>query len=178
MCTLKINKHKWDRNDKTKVSWWIWEEPLVLSLLYMHMLNAFTCWNNRQREAAHFKVSYNNTVNHLKAKLHISTTSTLFKILQIFHFQGLCRYESINNLDTKIWSFRLKRQIALCLPGLKQWILMHLVGERDKSVLLILCHIYQLITYLLFQFFPSLQPSCLRTLHLWQGDKKVSIQGW
>lgn len=51
-------------------------------------------------------------------------------------------------------------------------------GGRDKSVLLILCHIYQLITYLLFQFFPSLQPSCLRTLHLWQGDKKVSIQGW
>lgn len=49
---------------------------------------------------------------------------------------------------------------------------------RDKSVLLILCHIYQLITYLLFQFFPSLQPSCLRTLHLWRGDKKVNIQGW
>lgn len=113
-----------------------------------------------------------------KKNLPTATTCILFKILQIFHFQGLSRNESINNLDTKIWSFKLKRQIALCLPGLKQWILMHLVGERDKSVVLILCHIYQLITYLLFQFFPSLQPSCLRTLHLWQGDKKVSIQGW
>jgi len=101
-----------------------------------------------------------------------------FRVVQIFHFRGLSRYESINNLDTKIWDFKLKRQIELCLPGLKQWILMHLVGDRDKSVLLILCHIYQLITYLLVQFFPSLQPSCLRTLHLWQGDKKVSIQGW
>lgn len=39
--------------------------------------------------------------------------------------------------------------------------------RADKSSVLILCHIYQLITYLLFQFFPSLQPSCRRTLHLW-----------
>lgn len=124
------------------------------------------------------KMSLNYTLHHLKEKLPGAATSLLLKILQIFHFKGLCRYESINNMDTEIWSFKLKRQIALCLPELKQWILMHLVGGRDKSVLLILCHIYQLITYLLFQFFPSLQPSCLRTLHLWQGDKKVSIQGW
>lgn len=39
--------------------------------------------------------------------------------------------------------------------------------RADKSSVLILCHTYQLITYLLFQFFPSLQPSCRRTLHLW-----------
>lgn len=77
----------------------------------LHMLN--TCGKR-------FKVSYNNTVHHLKEKLPIATTSCPFKILQIFHFLGLSRYESINNLDTKIWSFKLKRQIALCLPGLKQ----------------------------------------------------------
>lgn len=99
-------------------------------------------------------------------------------ILQIFHCWGLSRYKSINNLDTKIWSSRLEKANSPPLPQLKQWILMHLLVGRDKNVLLILCHIYQLITYLLFQFFPSLQPSCLRTLHLWQGDKKVSIQGW
>lgn len=44
----------------------------------------------------------------------------------------------------------------------------------DKTLVLILCHIYLLITYLLFQFFPSLQPSCLRILHLWwERDKNI-----
>lgn len=132
----------------------------------------------RRKQVKDSKVPCDKTLYHLKEKLQTVATSLLSKILQIFHFQGSFRYESINNMDTKIWSFKLKRQKALCLLRLKQWILMHLVVGRDKSVLLILCHIYQLITYLLFQFFPSLQPSCLRTLHLWQGDKKVSIQGW
>lgn len=74
----------------------------------------------RRREVQHFKVPYNNTLYHLKGKLQTASAPLLFKILQIFHFQGLSRYESINNLDTKIWRFKLKRQIALCLLGLKQ----------------------------------------------------------
>lgn len=93
------------------------------------------------------------------------------------HLQGFTRYESINNLDTMIRRLKVRRQIVRRPPGLKQWILMHLRGVQIR-VCYSSCVTYQLITYLLFQFFPSLQPSCLRTLHLWQGDKKVSIQGW
>lgn len=147
--------------------------PLVLSV---HRSRRTRSWGARRKQVEDSKVSLWSDTSSSKRKT--VATSLLFKILQIFHFQGSLRYESINNLDTKIRSFKLKRQKALCLLRLKQWILMHLVVGRDKTVLLILCHIYQLITYLLFQFFPSLQPSCLRTLHLWQGDKKVSIQGW
>lgn len=133
----------------------------------LHMLNA--------RGRKKFNIPRSTTTTHY---INWKKKSSLLLRLHIFHFQGLLRYESINNTDTKIWRFKLKRQIVPRPPGPKQWILMHLFQERDKSALLILCHIYQLITYLLFQFFPSLQPSCLRTLHLWQGDKKVSIQGW
>lgn len=195
MCTLKINKHKWGGNGRANKWGLICESHSKLEKRAIRV----SCGIGRswRRTATPSHVGYGNKFHSsrwpcdkhdITWKKNTSGSDQFPSLwnLQIFHCWGLSRYKSINNLDTKIWSSRLlRRQIAYPPPRpptpppqIKQWILMHLLVGRDKNVLLILCHIYQLITYLLFQFFPSLQPSCLRTLHLWQGDKKVSIQGW